>query len=258
MSAKLTTVAIPRYITLVRIFIIVFGCTAVAWGLVTFPGSARQSSIESISNRIIAGESFKIQTLTAQIPIVDSIGKLAYCRPVVLRSAAIIRLRMVEAAASAREHSDEHLKLLGHVIRSSLGCAPADPFLWLVLWQLENTQNGFTPDDLKYLRMSYRLGPNEGWIGLKRNRLTFAVADKLPVDLVDYAINEFVGLVQMGYYEQAAEIFTGPALRMREQILQRLQNIDERHRRAFADILYIKNYNGAVPGIERRGQRPWY
>ena len=123
---------------------------------------------------------------------------------------------------------------------------------------MENTHNGAKADYLKYLRMSYQLGPNEGWIGLKRNRVTFAASDKVPFDMAEYAINEFVGLVEMGFYEQAAEIFTGPAWRVREQLLPRLKNIDERHRRAFADILYTKGYDVAVPGTERPGSRPWH
>lgn len=251
MSSEPTALATTRYIVLIRIFIIILGCIAVTWGLVTFPVFGRQSSIERTASRIIAGESFKIETLTGQVPIIDSIERSAYCRPAALRSAAIIRLRMVEAAGSAndREHVDEHLKSLGNVIRSSLSCAPADPFLWLALYWVESTQNAFGPDDLKYLRMSYRLGPNEGWIGLKRNPVTFAVSEKLPVDLAEYAINEFVGLVAMGFYEQTAEILTGPAWRVREQLLPRLQNIDERHRRAFVDILYAKGYDVAVPGV---------
>jgi hypothetical protein len=166
---------------------------------------------------------------------------------------------MLETAASAnnRENVDERLKS-GNVIRSFLSCSPADPFLWLILYWVESAQNGSKADYLKYLRMSYRLGPNEGWIALKRNRVTFTVSEKLPVDMSEYAINEFAGLVEMGFYEQAVEIFTGPAWRVREQLLPRLQNIDERHRRAFADILHTKGYDVAVPGIESQSSRPWH
>jgi hypothetical protein len=260
MSTKLTSFVTTHYILLARSFVIILGCIAVWWGIVEFPVFWRESSAESIADRIIAGDPFKVEVLGRQLPIIDGIERSAYCRPAALRSAAIIQLRMVEAAASAndREYVDEHLKSLRNVIRGSLSCSPADPFLWLVLYWVESTENGSSSDYLKYLRMSYRLGPNEGWIGLKRNHVTFAVSEKLPVDLAEYAINEFVGLVEMGFYEQAAEIFTGPAWRVREQLLPHLQDIDERHRRAIADILHTKGYDVAIPGIESQSSRPWH
>ena len=260
MSTKLTNLVTAHYILLARSFVVILGCIAVWWGVIEFPIFWKESSPERIASRIIAGDPFKAEILGKQLPIIDGIERSAYCHPAALRSAAIIQLRMVETAASANDHKyvDAHLKPLGNVIRSSLSCEPADPFLWLVLYWVESDENGFQPDDVKYLRMSYRLGPNEGWIGLKRNRATFAVSEKLPVDLTEYAINEFVGLVEMGFYEQAAEIFTGPAWRVRDRLLHRLSDVAERHRRAFAYDLYTKGYDVLLPGIERRGSRPWH
>lgn len=257
---KLTSLGTANFILLARSLVVILGCAAVWWGIVGFPVFWQVSSTERIANQVIAGDPFKIEILVRQLPIIDSIEKSAYCRPAALRSAAIIQLRMVEVAAPTndREHVDEHVKSLGNVIRSSLSCAPADPFLWLVLYWVESTENGSKADYLKYLQMSYRLGPNEGWIGLKRNRVTFAASDKLPVDMAEYAINEFAGLVEMGFYEQAAEILTGPAWRLRQELLPCLQNVEERHRRAFADILYKKGYDVVVPGIESQGSRPWH
>jgi hypothetical protein len=62
-------------------------------------------------------------------------------------------------------------------IRQSLACSPADPFFWLALYALEPSA------PLNYLTASYRLGPNEGWIALKRNLVAFANFDELPDDL---------------------------------------------------------------------------
>jgi len=258
MSQKLTSLLTAHYILLARSFVVIFGCIAVWWGIVEFPVFWQESSTERIAARIIAGDPFKVETLARQLPIIANIERSAYCRPAALRSAAIFRLRMVEAGAPTidREHVDEQLKSLGNVIRSSLSCAPADPFLWLVLGWMETTQNGFRPDDWKYLRMSYRLGPNEGWIGLKRNRMTFAVSEKLPVNLAEYAINEFVGLVEMGSYEQAVEILSGPAWRVRDVIVPRLAALPHQVREAFARAVYNRGLDVAVPGVEPPNSKP--
>src|ERR1035437_9882311 len=172
MNTKLTSLVTAPYILLAFMFVVILGCIAVWWGIIEFPVFRRDSSIERIATQIIAGNPFKVETLTQQLPIIDSIKRSAYCRPAALRSATIIQLRMLEVAASAndRQHLDEHLKSLGNAIRSSLSCSPADPFLWLALYSVEVTENGFKPDYLKYLRLSYRLGPNAGGGVLKRKQ----------------------------------------------------------------------------------------
>ncbi len=258
MNARLTNFVTAHYIILTRSFIIVLGCIAIWWGVVGFRFFLQESASERIASQIIAGDPFKAETLALQLPVINRIGASVYCDPVALRSATIIQLRTVEVAISANDskRSDEQMRSLGRMIRHSLSCGPADPFLWLVLYWVENTENGFNTDHLKYLRMSYRLGPNEGWIGLKRNRITFAALPNLPTDLAEYASKEFTGLVEMGSYEQAAEILTGPAWPLRQQLLSRLRNIEKRHRVIFADILDKKGYDVAIPGVETPSSRP--
>jgi hypothetical protein len=236
------------YILLARSFVIILGCTAVAWGIVGIPVFWQDSSIERIATQIIAGDTFKIDTLAQQIPIIESIKKSAYCRPAALRSAAIIQLRMTEVAVSGNHRQDE-FKSLVNVIRSSLSCAPADPFLWLALYSVEITENGFKPDYLKYLRMSYRLGPHEGWIALKRNPLAFAAFQQLSPDLREAAVNEFVAMLRDSRFtDQAAEILIGPAWPERELIMSNLTSLTDYDRRRFTDALYLRGYVN-VPGI---------
>jgi hypothetical protein len=251
MNTKLTSLVTTPYIILARSFVVILGCIAVWWGVIGFPVYWRDSSIYRIAIQIIAGDPFKIETLAQQLPMIDSIKTSTYCRPYALRSAAIIQLRMseVEASTNDRQHLDEHLKSLANVIRSSLSCAPADPFLWLALYSVEVTENGFKPDYLKYLRMSYRLGPHEGWIVLKRNPLAFGAFQQLPPDLREHAVNEFVAMLESGFSEQAAEIFIGSAWAERELILPHLTRLTDKDRQLFADALYKRGYDLNVPGI---------
>jgi hypothetical protein len=131
-----------------------------------------------------------------------------------------------------------------------LSCSPADPYLWLALYWLASRRSDFKQDDLKYLRLSYQFGPNEGWIASKRNRLIFESFDRLPPDLANEALDEFVKLVDSSFYPDAVVILTGPAWRMRDLILPRLKNVAERHRKEFAKALYAKGYDVVVPGVE--------
>jgi hypothetical protein len=248
MNRKLPGFVTAHYTLLVRSFFFILGCVAAWWGIVAFSVFWQQSSAERVASRIIAGYAFRANILGQQLPIIE---RSAYCRPAAVQSAAIIRLRMVETAISNREHIVESLDSLGNAVRRSLSCAPADPFLWLVLWWIENTQNGFRLDDLQYLRMSYRLGPNEGWIALKRSRLAFSIFEQLPDDLTEDAMNEFIGLLRSQLYGQAVEILTGPAWHVRNVVLDRLKDLPRRTRENFAKALNAQGYDDlVVPGIE--------
>ena len=174
----------------------------------------KNSSIEQVATQIIAGEPFKSETLAELHPSLDSIKASAYCRPAALRSTAIIELRMQEVAASKsdREQIDQQLKSTESVIRKSLSCAPADSFLWLALYSVEVTKTGFKPDYLKYLRLSYQLGPQEGWIALKRDPLAFAQFQNLPVDLRGDAVSEFVAMVADHFYRSGSANSDRPGL----------------------------------------------
>ena len=256
MSAKLIDHR-PAYDLIARCFLIFIGGIAAWWGIVGFSIFWQQFSTERIASRVIAGEPFKSATLARQLPNIESIEKVAYCRPSALRSAAIIRLRMVEVAASTNDnkYSGEDLKSLDDVIRNSLACSPADPFLWLVLYWIETKQNQFKPE---YMRMSYDLGPNEGWVGLKRDPVAFADYEKLPSDLATEAINEFLALINNESYQSAVDILSGPAWRLRDTLLPRLESLPLLKRKRFARVANDKSLSLTIPGVEPPdSKRPW-
>jgi hypothetical protein len=105
--------------------------------------------------------------------------------------------------------------------------------------------------------MSYRLGPNEGWVALKRNGNAFSIYDLLPLDLREATLTEFVGLVKAGFERETVDILEGPAWNVRELLLARLTDVSERHRQRFANVLYRDRIDLSVPGITAPEPRPW-
>jgi hypothetical protein len=251
MNAKLTRFVTAPYVLVARSFVVILGCIAVWWGITGISLYWQDSSIEQVATQIIAGNPFTAETLAQLGPFLDKIKKSPYCDPAALRSAAIIELRRVEVAAAKnnRRPLAERLKSLSDVIRRSLSCAPADPFLWLALYSVEVHRNGFRPDYLKYLRLSYRLGPREGWIVLKRSPLAFRDFQQLPPDLRENVINEFFAMLhEAKFSEHAGEIFFGPAWPERELILSRLTRLSDADRSRFGGWLSKHGYD-LIPGI---------
>jgi hypothetical protein len=242
--------ASPRCGALARLFLLILGCLAVAWGLFALPVFWREASLEYAARRIIRGEAYDLEVLKRQIPVIEMAENAAVCRSAALWSAAVVRLRLVEQSLRDAAGKPADLGSLVNSIRHSLSCSPAEPFLWLVLYWAQNVQNGFRPEYLQYLRMSYRLGPYEGWIALKRNPVAFADFERLPADLAQAAVNEFAAILRNGFHREAAEIFSGPAWQVRDVVLPYLGTLSHRERDAFARIVNDRGRDFAMPDVQ--------
>jgi hypothetical protein len=242
-----------------RIYFIGLGALAILWAVQIFPSAWRDPTLEKMASRIIEGHRYKVNDLLEFVPLIDDVEHSIVCRPASLHSAAVIRLRLTEETIKAADRSkiDKALDDLVVNIRTSLRCAPADSFLWLVLFWAESTRNGFDSRYLDYLRLSYKLGPYEAWVALKRCQFALTYFEHLPPAVAEQAIAEFVGLVNSWLHREAAEMFVGPGWRLREKILPRLESIPIRQRTAFENEVYQLGYDVEVPGVEHLEARPW-
>jgi hypothetical protein len=233
------------------------GIGAILWGALTYPKAAAQITVAGVSNRILRGEQYRSVTYD------DIISRFSSyedgCHPK-LTSVAVVRLARLERATAEGERNliDLDADELRIAIRRSLACFPSDPYLWTVLYWLENTVSGFSADNFMLLRLSYRLGPNEGWIILRRNRLALALYEQLPPDLAGRSLVEFAGLVRSRFYEEAVDIFVSAGAPPRDKLISRLAELDELDRRAFGKVLLDRGYSYAIPGLDRREPRPWH
>jgi hypothetical protein len=257
MSRLRTIIAVP-YHFFVRVFIIVLGAAAFAWALVMMPAFQQQASIERIARHIIRGETYSSDFLERRIADVKAADNAFDCHPIASWSAAIIRTRMAENVRRARKPIEaKQITDLDNSIRRSISCSPAEPFLWLVLYWAENVKDKLRPQHLKYLELSYQLGPNEGWIALKRNPLGFENYDELSPGLRADVISEFLRLIKGGFSEQAADILQGPAWRLRDILIPDLASLPLQDREIFSRAMYNRGIDVRVPGVRRPQSRPW-
>jgi len=245
-----TAVAVSYYHIFARMFVVALGAAALIWGLFTLPVFWRQAAMEHVGQHIIRGEPYRIEVLKRQLPAVEAAENSPTCLPIALWSAAIIRLRMFELARLDGQGAPNDLsrnERLDNSVRRSLSCSAAEPFLWLVLYGLESRQSGFELKDPRYLRMSYKLGPNEGWISVKRNPVSFSDYERLPLDLEADAVVEFLSLIKSELYQQAADILSGPAWRWRDSLLPWLATLPLKNQEAFAKTLYYRGLDVKFP-----------
>lgn len=243
------------YATLGRVVLISMGVLSVWWGIVTFPVFWRDARLDHTADSIIDGEEFKREILQTLLADADS-AETAWARPEALRSAAIIRVRLAEQASIARPLGPI-IDQLGASVRRSLSAAPADPFLWLALFWSKAMKGDRSKEDFAYLRMSYLVGPHEGWVARRRNYIALGNFPELPQDVAEAAVTEFKDIVASAYYDTAVKILVGPGWPIHDMLLRRLEDAPDEARRRFARSADELGYEIAVPGVERPDPRPW-
>jgi len=135
------------FYALARLFAVVLGLAAIAWGAATFPIFWSQLPIERAATAILERDTFKPHSLDPLLPAINRSEQSGYCQPEAVRNAAMIRLQLVEEAVASAERDaiDTRLSTLQDTIFKSLACAPSDPFLWTILTWLDQTRQGFRP-----------------------------------------------------------------------------------------------------------------
>jgi hypothetical protein len=243
----------------VRIATVALGLAVIGWSDVVAPVVWRQASMAPLGPKIVAGERFQPGVLEEYVERAKPDVLEGICQPITLRTLALARLRLAEEAiADGDGHLIDQTQSDGEAaLRLSLSCTPTDPFLWFALFWLRNSREGLQDDNYRALRMSYRVGPNEGWLSLRRNRMVIALYPGLPDDLKQDASDEFVQLVRSDLITEAAGILAGPGRPLSTMLLARLKGVDQKKLRFLATLLAAKGLDDDIPGLETTSKHPW-
>lgn len=233
-----------------RSLIAIFGICAIAWAIDVIPTYHRDAPYADIAERILWGEKFNAAQLDAMRRQLDATPARPIVQASALSGATVMRLLLLEEGmkAGTRQPSASDLANLQTVVSATLAQSPTNAFVWLEDFWLKRRQ--VESADFNLLRMSYRSGPNEAWIALRRNPVALGVFQSLPSDVAEQTLSEFAGLVRSGLYADAVNILAGPGWAIHEQLLSRLVQVDEAARRSFASVLDSKNLDHvSVPGV---------
>jgi len=239
-------------VSVIRGLLVAVGLLAALWSASNIRSLLHRSSNDRLAARILSGEVFKDVNLLGTVELNRDRSR---CDVPALHTLAILQLRNFEIAiaANVRDNISSAQITTHDAIVASLSCAPADPFLWLVLAWVGIQSN--SRDALAFLRLSYQLGPNEGWIAIKRNFIALSMFDQLPPDIANRALVEFSQLVSADRFEEAVNIFIGPGWAQREFLLERLGKIERFHRDTFIKMLNNRGIDvstfGSDSGFDR-------
>ena len=187
------------------------GCAVLAWGAIVFPHLIARTSAAGVADRILSDDRLRAGALTEVLSGVNAPSHAVISPSGLQRARAILMLRDSEEALDRGDvaNADRKTTAAYDAVKASLGLTPADSFLWLMLFALENDRNGFAPSNLDLLKESYATGPLEGWISLRRNRLALAVFPSLDAGTQDSVVAEFAAMVDSGFIDAAKFNLTG-------------------------------------------------
>ena len=248
-----------RHLILSRIFILILGLAAVIWGGVVLPVFRRDVPVNQVATELLKGQTFKLNTLVAEAQRASPVTSVV-CNPTELHSAVALRRAVLNDVVASDLLSAANIAAaaLDNSARSAAACSPSDSFVWLTMFWLDTARHGLTPQNERYLRLSYKLGPNEGWVAYWRVQLTLAELAHLPEDLSSDVLGDFVKLINTRIlYEETAGIFERAPVDAQNRIIEALKYADARPREAFAKALSDRGFDVRVPGTKLPELRPW-
>lgn len=251
---------------LLRAFLSGLAVTCLVWSIGAFAGFWTQGGIARMAEQILQGQTFRPDAIRALLaegrtpPLLRAAPPPRFAsRPDHLRNLAVLEMALAEQAAQSSEADLlAALPRLQQVTMTALQAAPGDSFLWLMLFWAKSASTGVTSNTIPLLQRSYELGPNEGWIALKRIRFSLASLQSLPPSLGERVKTEFRALVASGFELSVAEILAGCEPAIRQRLVDTVAGLPEINRRKLAENLVAKGLHDLiVPGIERAELRPW-
>jgi hypothetical protein len=235
------------------------GAGAVLWSVQAAQLGWRHAGLSSVALQIAGEAPFKSDAIARLAPKMAATEGDVSCAPAALHDVAVIRLRLAESAIVGGKSSeiDPALHNLDATARKSLRCSPLDPFLWLALYWVDTQINGARPDRVPLLEMSYRLGPNEGWIALRRSRYGLSAYDYVSPAVRETILDEERSLLNAGLVDDVEANLIGPGWPIHDLILARFADVDAIDRERLAKDLRRDGYDLIVPGVTIKAARPW-
>ncbi|MGY3412389.1 hypothetical protein ACVWZV_008502 [Bradyrhizobium sp. GM5.1] len=240
-----------------RALLVLFGLAGAIWSIQVLPSFLIGAPVRELAERILAGDRFKKGVLAASAARIES-NRNPIARTKQASAEALISLSLAEEARQSEGSAEADRKFVeaAAALRSLLALNATDSFLWMLLYSVEYQRYGFNSSDLSYLVRSYTLGPNEGWIALRRNRLALAVLSLLDETTQHLVTSEFAEMVQSDLIEDAAENLMGVGWPHRDRLIASLAEVSTSSKKDLSGRLLARGVKLVIPNVTFE-ERPW-
>jgi hypothetical protein len=242
-----------------RLFLSAAALAATGWAVAILSHPDTSTQLDDFANRIMSGDAFQRNPIPGSEQLLATAEGRAFCNPLEMRGAAIMRLRLYEDAINASDThlADQRLTTLRSSTDRALGCVPTEGFLWFIRYWSALHAGDPASEHFAELKMSYLLAPYEGWIALRRSPFALAAYNVMPDDLKEMTRNELVAIVASGFIDEAVRLLQGPGWPIRGELLTRLDRVRLDLRIRLDKALRSQGLNVEIPGVEAREFRPW-
>ncbi|WP_342359358.1 hypothetical protein [Terrarubrum flagellatum] len=244
---------------LLRLSFFLLSSAAAAWAVEVGPASVAGWRVALVGKRIGNGATFDASALA---PLLDLKGVnilQSPCTGDVQQGALFIAARLAELALNVGEFAelDGRLEKVETLARETLVCSPHNSFAWFALYWSQGRRVGFTRRTLDYLDMSYRMGPREGWISVRRNPQAMLVYRQLSPELKARLVEEWRLLLEARLFQPAALALAQIPEGDRQTLFDQRARLDSNLWALFSDFLDLQGIDILLPDAPERRRTPW-
>ena len=242
----------------IRGMLALLGLGSLIWSCATLPTFWALLPLNALADRILSDDYFKPGALREVLSGLDVPPDVFLSAAQIARTDAVLKLQAAEVTLDDGDVAsiDRRGQAAEDAVRTSLQQNPSDSFLWMMLFSIENARNGFDSENLRFLAESYALGPLEGWIALRRNRLALGAFPTLNRELQNLVLGEFATMVDTNFTEEAVVNLKGVGWAYRERLLAGLSSVDIVSRQRLSSRLLDDGIKIKIPGVAYE-ERPW-
>jgi hypothetical protein len=214
------------------------GCLGLAWAISNVARGETFDAFLGLEARLLRLETV---SRTNAITTLDSAAArdLNACDDHAQHALILLEIPLADAAlrSGAVQEFDQRIGSLEARARRTLGCAPRDSFVWLLLFGLETEHGLLDEHAFNLLAMSYDTSPNEAWIAVRRIVVAIPVVRFAPEPIQQKILIEFQNLIRRGFVEMPARSYLNASGPTRALLQSQVEALDPRSQKAFSDTL---------------------
>lgn len=214
------------------------GCLGLAWGISNVARGETFDAFLGLETRLLKFETVSrpnaITTLNSA-----AARDLNACDNHAQHALMLLEIPLADAAlrSGAVQDFDQRINSLEARAKRTLGCAPRDSLVWLLLFALENEHGLLDEHAFNLLAMSYDTSPNEAWIAVRRIVVAIPVVRFAPDPIQQKILTEFQNLIRRGFFEMPARSYLNASAPTRALLQSQVEELDPGRQKAFSDIL---------------------